>query len=220
MPAAGSVSSGISASLHAPLHTVHSALTRAAVRPRLTNLWWERRLGISTGGVIPVAHDDAHHYATMNYVSIWSLLDHLALAPSDVFVDIGSGKGRVLCCAARHPVGQVIGVDLSEPFCEIARENARRLRGRRAPIAVENAYADEFDYSNASVLFLFDPFGPATLGKLLDKIGRGTRRELRIAYANPTYEPVFAAQAWLELTDRWDAATSGIEHSISFYRSR
>ena len=120
---------------------------------RLNNLWWEHRLGISTRGVVPVAHYDSTHYATMSYSTIWSILDHLSLGPSDVFVDIGSGRGRVLCCAAQYPVERVVGVDLSEPLCEAARENARRLRGRRAPISVQASMADDFAYSAATVLF-------------------------------------------------------------------
>jgi SAM-dependent methyltransferase len=213
-----SVAQGISAAMPR-LQAVGSALALGDASTRLSNLWWERRLRISTGGVIPVSHGDSHHYATMNYTSIWSVLDHLDLGPSDVFVDVGCGKGRVLCCAARRPVGRVVGVDLSEPFCELARENARGMRGRRAPIFVETAFADEFDYSDATALFLFDPFGPATLGALLEKIGRELRGSLRIAYANPTHESVFQRQSWLELSDRWSKATSDIEHSVSFYRS-
>src|SRR4051794_27662217 len=108
-----SVSPGIAASRPAPLQTVGSALTRGPFTTRLANLAWDRRLAISTRGVIPVAHEDSHHYATMNYRTIWPILDHLALGPSDVFVDVGCGKGRVLCCAAHYPVGKVIGVDLS-----------------------------------------------------------------------------------------------------------
>lgn len=187
---------------------------------RLNNLWWEHRLGISTRGVVPVGHPDSNHYATMNYSTIHSILEHLALEQSDVFVDVGSGKGRVLCCAARYPVKQVVGVDLSEAFCQVARENARRMRGRRAPISVETTMADDFDYSSATVLFLFDPFGAATLGSLLEKVGRDVGRSLRIAYANPTHDQVFAHQQWLERSGHWDAETSGIEHCVSFYRRR
>jgi SAM-dependent methyltransferase len=190
------------------------------VLTRLGNIWWERRLGIETRGVVPIEHVDSVHYATMSYSTIRSILGHLALRPSDVFVDIGSGKGRVLCCAARYPVDKVIGVDLSEPLCAAARENARRLRGRRAPILVHQTLATDFDYSSATVLFLFDPFGASTLGPLLEKIGRDASRDLRIAYANPKHDDVFERQRWLERSGQWDAATSGVEHSVSFYRSR
>ena len=213
-------------SLHGILHplgpsaqAVGTALALGETTTRLNNLYWEYRLGISTRGVVPVEHFDSHHYATMNYSTIWSILDRLALGPADVFVDIGCGKGRVLSCAGRYPVDRVIGVDLSAPFCEVARENARRLRGRRAPIDVETTMADEFDYSESTVLFLFDPFGAATLEPLLEKIGRTATRTVRVAYANPTFDEVFLRQPWLERTEHWDARSSGFEHSVSFYRS-
>src|SRR5262245_17113716 len=98
----------------------------------------------------------------MDYTSTWRVLRHLALQPSDVFVDVGCGKGRVLCCAARQPVAQVIGVDLSAELCREATENARRLRGRQAPIEVVNTFAQDFDYSEATVVYFFDPFGADT----------------------------------------------------------
>lgn len=203
----------------------HTAVVRLVGRikqapTRLENLWWELRLGIKTRGVVPVEHADSVHYGTMGYSTIWSILDHLALGPSDVFVDIGSGKGRVLCCAARYPVERVIGVDLSEPLCTAARQNARRMRGRRAPISVHRCLANEFDYSSATALFLFNPFGASTLEPLLEKIRRDATRSLRIAYANPLFDDLFEAQTWLQRTDQWSVGRSGVEHPVCFYRSR
>jgi SAM-dependent methyltransferase len=186
---------------------------------RLGNIWWEWRLGIETRGLMPIEHADSGHYATMSYSTIWSILDHLALGPSDVFADIGSGKGRVLCCAAQYSVDQVIGVDLSEELCAVARENVRRLRHRRAPITVHQCFADAFDYSSATVLFLFNPFGASTLASVLDKIRRSAGRAVRIAYAYPLFEEVFGRQDWLTRVEHWDAAASGVEHAVSFYRS-
>jgi SAM-dependent methyltransferase len=180
---------------------------------------WERRLAITTRGTAPIDHPDSVDYGTMSYSTIWWILDHLALRPSDVFVDVGSGKGRVLCCAARYTVDQVIGVDLSEPLCAVARENARRLRGRRAPITVHQRLVNDFDYSSATVLFLFNPFGASTLGNLLEKISRDAKRGLRIAYANPQHDDVFERQEWLKPSGKWEAAKYGLDHSVSFYRS-
>jgi SAM-dependent methyltransferase len=202
--------------------TTRGGILRTVPRPhlgtRLSNLYWERRLGISSRGTEPVAHPDSVHYATLSYPVLWPILDHLALGPSDVFVDIGSGKGRVLCCAARYRVSQVVGVDLSEPLCAAARENARRMRGRRAPIAVHTATADALDYSDATVLFLFNPFGAATLAPLLERIGREASGSLRIAYPQPTHADVFERQPWLEQTAHWDATER--DPAVAFYRSR
>jgi cyclopropane fatty-acyl-phospholipid synthase-like methyltransferase len=175
--------------------------------------------------VLEIDHADAVHYATMGYGLVGRILDHLQLRPDDVFVDIGCGRGRVLCCAARHPIEHVYGVDVQPQLCDAARANAERLRGRRAPITVRNDVAQDFDYAGATVLYMFDPFGADTLRLVLDKVradtdGRagGGARAIRIAYANPTHEHVLREQPWLEPTERWDAAEHRIEHSVAFFR--
>jgi SAM-dependent methyltransferase len=188
---------------------------------RLDNLRWERRMGISTRGIVPTDHPDSVHYGTMGYRTISGILDHLDLGSADVFVDIGSGKGRVLCCAARKPVRRVVGVELSAGLCREARDNAERLRGRRAPITVENTLADKYDYADTTVLFLFDPFGETTLRSALERIAEGTGgRGLRIAYANPTNDAVFQEQPWLDGRERLSRDRTGWEHDVTFYRSR
>jgi SAM-dependent methyltransferase len=190
------------------------------VKERLSNLLWEYRLGVSTRGIVPTDHPDSVHYATMAYATVWSILRHLDLREPDVFVDIGSGKGRVLCCAARHPVTKVLGVDISAGLCREAQANAERLRGRRAPVAVANMPAQEFDYSTTTVLFLFDPFGVATLEPVLAKIGKDTQgRSVRLAYANPTHDAVVQRQPWLAGREFWARGKSGLEHDVAFYRS-
>lgn len=187
---------------------------------RLNNLWWERRLGVSTRGLVPIDHPDSVHYATMSFSTVRLILRHLELQPSDVFVDIGCGKGRVPCCAARHEVKQVIGVDLSADLCQDARANAKRLRRRKAPIVVKTLRAHEFDYSAATVLFMFDPFGASTMATVLAKIGSDTEgRSVRIAYANPTEEAVFRQEHWLERREFWAKESTGLEHSVVFYES-
>jgi SAM-dependent methyltransferase len=187
---------------------------------RLNNLWWERRLGISTRGVVPVDHPDAVHYGTMGYRTLRTVIRYLDLRESDEFVDVGSGKGRVLCWAARYPVRQVTGVDVSAPLCEVARANAARLRGRRAPISVHRISAADFDYSSTTVLYMFDPFGPDTLEAVLAKIVKDTAdHEVRICYANPTHRTVFDRQPELEQTAFWRSEDAGLEHSVAFYRT-
>lgn len=193
----------------------------ARLSDRMGNLWWETRLGISTRGVADIDYPDACHYASMPYSTVYPILRHLALGPSDVFVDIGCGKGRVLCAAARQPVGKVIGIDLSAELCQEATENARRMRGRRAPIEVVNALAQEFDYSTVTAVFLFNPFGPDTMEAVLNRIAKDrSGAPVRFAYAFPLEDAVFQAQPWLERGEYWDTANPGLDHDVIFYRSR
>ncbi|WP_407180114.1 class I SAM-dependent methyltransferase [Bradyrhizobium sp. STM 3562] len=187
---------------------------------RFNNLRWEAQLGISTRGIVKVDKPDSWYYATINYSIIYKVLQLLALQRSDTFVDVGCGKGRVLCCAARQPCRKVVGVDYSEDLCKEARNNAQRLRGAKAPVLVQNGLAEDFDYTDATVLFLFNPFGALTLDGVLHKIDtdRG-QRHVRLAFVNASadQDKVFAAHSWLERYCYWDVERGG-GHSVSFYR--
>ena len=202
--------------LRMPMVIAHNPL-----RERLHNLWCEFKYGIATRGIVDIDHPDSHYYASMNYSTIQKVLEHLGLEAEDVLVDIGSGKGRMLCCAARYPIRQVIGVDLSLPLCENARRNAEKMRGQRAPISVHHGLADEFDYQQGTVITLFNPFGASTLDAVLGKIRRDKDGgSVRIAYENPLYDEVFAHHQWLECYDFWDRHKLHVEHSVAFYRSK
>lgn len=190
---------------------------------RLDNLWRELALGVSTRGTMKVDHPDSVYYATMPYAAIRLVLRLLALRPTDVFVDIGCGKGRVLCSAARHEVAGVVGIDISASLCATATLNARRLRGRRAPIYVHHAPAQEFDYTGATVFFLFNPFGADTLDQVLTKIhGDVGDRTVRFAYAVPTFKDVFGDHTWLEPYRPRAARRRGaaVENLVTFFRTR
>jgi cyclopropane fatty-acyl-phospholipid synthase-like methyltransferase len=200
----------------------HPATGREPLRERITNLYWETRLGIATRGLVGNDNPDSLHYATVNYSTLWRILDHLALQPDDTFVDIGCGKGRILCCAARYRCNQVVGVDLSEQLCQIARANAARLHGRKTPVEVHHGYAQEFDYRDATACYLFHPFGATTLDLVLNKI-RTDRdgRAVRIAFQNPdaAHAAVFAKHDWLQPYTRWEPTTHHTQHVVTFHRS-
>ncbi|GAB3672571.1 hypothetical protein GCM10027589_42120 [Actinocorallia lasiicapitis] len=188
--------------------------------PRLANLWWETRLGVSTRGTAATGYPDAVHYATMSYATIGKVLDGLELGPDDELADLGSGLGRVLCCAARRPIRAAVGYEVDPGLCGQARRNAVRLRGRKAPITVHEGPAQEMTFRDVTAFFLFDPFGEQTLRAVLDKIEADTGGVgVRFAYANPSHDHVFAERKWLEAHDFWDAAEKGLEHSVAFYRS-
>ena len=50
-----------------------------------------------------------------------------------VFVDYGSGKGRVLMLAADYPFKRIVGVEFSPPLDRIARENIATLGADARP---------------------------------------------------------------------------------------
>jgi tRNA G46 methylase TrmB len=63
-------------------------------------------------------------------MSLRRILPHREVNDHDVFVDVGSGMGRVVLQAARYSFRKVIGVEISETLHGIAWENIDRNRQR------------------------------------------------------------------------------------------
>jgi cyclopropane fatty-acyl-phospholipid synthase-like methyltransferase len=197
----------------------------------IENAFYEYRLGISTRGLCGFTPGDwsqrEHiYYGTIPYRAIFRVLDSLALERSDVVVDLGCGKGRVLCCASLYDVGQVIGVEVGEELCEAAERNLRRMRRKRAPSAIIHGKAEEFDFARGTVFYMFHPFGPNTLKAALHQLSRGVRekpRPVRIVYVNPKHDAVLEETGWLERHAYWPARATGLRpvcYPVSFWRLR
>src|SRR5213594_3991488 len=111
------------------------------LRNRIADRFWERRLGINTQGAKDVHQPDSYRYVTLAYSSIMKILVHVRLLPDDVLVDIGCGKGRVVCCASRFDCKEIVGVDIDKGLCEIAQANAKAVIGRQTPVRIVNLAA-------------------------------------------------------------------------------
>lgn len=110
----------------------------------------------------------------------------------DVFVDIGSGLGRIVYAAARHyRFARIVGVELSEQYNEVARRNLEHARPRLRCRDVEIVTADATQWTvpdEATYVYLFNPFKgevfAAVLANIIASLDRRPR-PLTIIYANP-----------------------------------
>jgi SAM-dependent methyltransferase len=117
----------------------------------------------------------------------------------DAFLDYGSGKGRVLLQAARLPFGRVIGLELDESDCEIARSNARIAAQRRRCSRIEVITADATSWTvpdDVTFIYMFNPFRGAAFSAMLERVGESLDRrprQLTLIYANPKCAPEILA---------------------------
>jgi SAM-dependent methyltransferase len=179
------------------------------VRHRLYTGYCERKFGVSTRGLIQapelgVANADAVGYSALEYeYLLWALPAIPFPAEEVVFVDYGAGKGRALAAAATHPFRKVIGVEISEELVEIARGNLARLKRRRAGY-VEIHHADAAMFAvpdDANVFFFFNPFGGATLARVVERIEQSWMahpRDLFFIYFNHgRFDECIEGRPWL-----------------------
>jgi predicted RNA methylase len=191
---------------------------------RVSDCFWENRFMVeTTGGVDANASDEVNAYGFVAYHTWFRIFDHLALQASDVVVDLGAGKGRVVCVAASYPVQRVVGVEIDPQLAAAGRSNALTMRGRHAPVDVRTLSATDFNYDDATVITLFHPFGSETMHRVLQLVEASLARRprlLRIVYCNPVLSPQLAAKPWLELYECWTPRTwSRLKFPVHFYRS-
>ena len=190
---------------------------------KLHDMVWECRLGIFTRGITAVPLPGSNRSMTLPYANIVAILDRLSLTPYDVLVDVGSGKGRLVCCAARFPLRKVIGIEHFSELCAAARRNADRMRKKKAPITIVHTDAEEFDYRQGTVFYFYNPFGPPRLDRVLMRVKASldaAKRPVRLAFANAEHDASFRACSWLEQYDYWDPSrSSSVAVPVSFWRS-
>lgn len=162
-------------------------------RRRVALLVFERRYGIETATEVPLeelglAHPDRVHYRPSEWRTLRRILRADEVGQSDVFVDFGSGMGRILLEAAEYPFGRVIGVELSERLNEIAMRNVeRRLEHLRCK-QVEVVTGDVVDYrvpDDVTVAFFANPFKGDILSTVVENLIASfdrRPRDLRIIY--------------------------------------
>ena len=184
---------------------------------------WEQRLGIHTTRSAPSPHEDAHRYGYVAYDTYLRIFNALKLTASDVVVDLGCGKGRIVCTAACYPIAAALGVEIDPALYREAQVNIEQMRWARAPRRVECISATEFDYDEVTVAILFHPFGKETWRKVLDRIEASlvrNPRSFRIVYINPEYLDVLVERPWLKFEKQWTPGPwSRLKFPIVFYRA-
>ena len=166
---------------------------------------FDRSLGIDTAGDIQPGElgfgADANGYHAMPPKIAAHMIGQVAARATDfTFIDLGAGKGRVLLMAARHPFRRVIGVELYEPFCAIARRNLRNAASRCnlvAPVEIVHGDARQFEIpAGPCVFFLYNPFfGAVADGVLANILGSfaAAPRHIVILYYADRFPPRLSA---------------------------
>jgi SAM-dependent methyltransferase len=155
--------------------------------------WFDWTRGVDTSGDPMVRprkdvigpESDGYAYLPARARNIRSALRLLPIDdPAEyTFIDMGSGKGRVVFLAAARPFRKIIGVEHSATLHQAAIANLKKLRSGKHPRErIELTHGDagcyEFPSGNL-VLFLFNPFGREVMGKMLINLETAMRKEER-----------------------------------------
>jgi hypothetical protein len=155
-----------------------------STRVHLTDLKIDSPNWIYAGGYWPTSTEVIHE-----------VLSALPIRYEDfVFVDFGSGKGRVLLQASDLPFRRIVGVEFSSELHNIAVSNIERYKSDSQKCReIESICMDFTQYEiprEPLVAFLYNPSSEAITAALANNIAHSlitNPRELWVIYVTPTY---------------------------------
>lgn len=174
---------------------------------RMSESYHEWRLGIDTRGKRRPQELGPHSvsYYPSDYRSIYLAFRHLCIRPqADVFLDYGSGMGRVLVVAGTYPFRKVIGIELCPELSVVAQANLLRARKKLRCRDVEVITGDAAHFQvpdGVSHVFFYHPFSGPVLVSALESIRQSLARQPRkvcVVFKNPLFlEPLLSQHSWL-----------------------
>jgi SAM-dependent methyltransferase len=180
---------------------------------------FDLRYGTETSGVVdsdrlePTLANRTHavRYKATKGRPFLRLLARLNLPDGCTFVDVGSGKGKVLLLAAQHRFRRVVGLEFSPSICAQARRNID-LFGRttklRSPIEIVEGDATQYVLAgDENVFFLYNPFDAVILKQFVDNIRRSLLehpRPIWFIYSVPLHAAVLEQSGLFRPAEAFD----------------
>ena len=158
-----------------------------------TDQWVE----LSDLEVVGDNRDQGCIYQPIRPLTFRSAFDSFQIPRDGVFVDYGSGKGRVLMLSVLLGFHRTIGIEFAPELCRVAEHNLDKFRartGRQFDALVLNVDAACYRVNDDEcVFFLFNPFDRKVLEQVLRNIRHSLQsksRSIHVIYANPVHRQV------------------------------
>ena len=186
---------------------------RIATKIIIQEIKGEKKYGIETTGADELNNlsnngiDTSHAtiYMPISYTLLEALFMQLKANPAKHLLDIGCGKGRILCVAAHQGFKQITGIDFSKQLCLEAEGNLKNTTQKYPDLKYSVITKDAMNYeipSNVDCIFLFNPFDVVVMGAVLYNIMESAQdfsRDITVVYANPVYLDLFIEEGFEEI---------------------
>ena len=169
--------------------TIREIIYRLNLRIRVfADRRFDRKYGIDTRGIVRLRSLDininqkktAYWYEPTPIPALKFMFKMLEIDHSKyIFIDFGSGKGRVLMLASEYPYKKIIGVEVSQSLTSIAKNNFRKWNNRKQKcFNIELICMDARDFklpNDPLVLFFFTPFQTPIITQVVNNIQESLR---------------------------------------------
>lgn len=146
--------------------------------------------------------DHSNIYMPASYDLLEDIFEKIEISNYNHLLDIGCGKGRVLCVAAHWGVKKVSGIDFSKEFCAAATKNLlitqEKLENLQFKIYNNDAFYFEIA-QDVDCIFMFNPFDDLIMSGVIENIETSLEenpRKMTIVYFNPMQKHLFLQEGY------------------------
>lgn len=148
----------------------------------LEDFYFEMKYGISTSSIIKredldislESKEHSEEYKPTRIRHFRLLIRDLKLPENSVFVDMGSGKGRVLLKASLYKFKRITGVEISSRLCEIAKINIskfEKILNRRLYVEIVNEDVLKYNIKNdENIFYFYNPFDNYVMEIIIERV--------------------------------------------------
>ena len=150
-----------------------------------------------------------NQYQPSDIRSLKKALSLYRIQDSDALIDIGCGKGKVMCVCAKYPFQAVHGLELSPALAETAQRNFSIFGLEKCRVIVGDA-VQFTDYDEYTFFYMFNPFPENVFRAALQNIMQSLERVPRkcvLIYMNPVYHNMIEEMTPFHLAHTVNAIT-------------
>jgi 16S rRNA G966 N2-methylase RsmD len=187
---------------------------------KIDNAAVDQRFGVEASAPVPEARSSESKkwgllYERSSETIFRHVMQKLPIDPENyVFIDLGAGKGFVLCLAAEYCFKRVVGVEYSSKLAGMAAENLRLYKTDSRQCADATCVlgdAAEFAFpAEPTVVYLYNPFQGGVMDRVISNLKESLQdhpRDVWIFYANPWEHRKFKRSREFEVIElTWDYA--------------
>lgn len=164
---------------------------------------FDKKFRISTIGDVPIRLLDVMGENKEFYEGYYStplniVKRYISALPQDlsdyVFIDIGSGKGRILAYASQYDFKKIRGLEFASELHAVSEDNIKSMSSdsqRCKDIKCIHANAAHYEFPDENlVIFMFNPFHAEVLSEVLKNLKHHHsqyNKKIYIGYYNPRY---------------------------------
>lgn len=133
---------------------------------------------------------DPCDYIPSAYLSLFRIRREYGPMQDDIIYDLGSGLGRSLFVFSKANAKKVIGVEFNNVLYQKLSRNIETFKGPRENCIALNKDASKINIDDASIIYMYNPFGLETMRLLSENISRSlisSPRKLSIIYWHPLH---------------------------------